>query len=228
MDYIDISSINENSIIKIITNDKNLVLGNIKLIDKNYLGISLPKKQRMENASTIELVLIENEKLVKCKANVLGSKITDLEQVFLISIPEIITIIERRKFERISLVTPVEYSLLPENIDYNSIQQVNPMYYRLLKKTYSVDISAGGINIVTPRTEIISPFALITLQVNFEKIVTIGRSVRTCSTDDDLHNHTAFEYVDIKARHRQLILDYINEKVKVEKEKEKDESEKAE
>lgn len=214
MGYINKDCINNDSIIKIIVDDKELVDCNVKLIDESYLGISLPKKQRLEGINTIQLVLVEDSKLLKCKSNVLGSKISNFEQLFLISIPEIIMEIERRKFQRIPLVTTVEYSFLPDDTIYHSLIEVTPVHYRLLKKSFTVDISAGGISIIVPKTETVGKFVLLTLQIKFEKIITLCRTVRAVPTEDKINSNVAFEYIDIKPRQRQLILDFVNEKCK--------------
>lgn len=108
----------------------------------------------------------------------------------------------------------VEYSKLPEALEYEKLSMVHPVYFRQYKKTYTVDISAGGVNIVTSIREKDSKFILLAFAISDEKITTLCSMVRSESMDDGKYKKMAYKFVDIEKQHRQLILDYVNTKSK--------------
>lgn len=218
MGIIDINTIKENDIVKFITPNKTLFDGTIKKVSDNYLGIKIDTRQntfiRLNKDQSIKLILVHERQATKCTSVILGCNQSDFEQAIIISIPEIILGIDRREFERLPIVMDIEYSPLPFQANYQSLKNVEAKYFRSLKKTYTVDISAGGVYFIVSKNEIDSKFALVSLSLRNEKIITLCEKIRTDNINDSKHNRVAFKYNDIKVHHRQLILDFISEKSK--------------
>lgn len=218
MESFDINKIEINSAIKFINADKTLFDGEVKLIANNCLGITVSVNQesvrQLNKGEIVQLIIIQKNELIKCCATVLGNRINDLEQYVVITEPKPILITERRKFQRLPLVMDIEYSVLALEEDYAALNDVNPKYYRFFKKTYTVDISAGGINIVILKKDKIGKYVLISFDIKNKKIVSLCRKVRIDTLKDSRYNNIAFEYSDIKDEDRQLILDYVTEKMK--------------
>lgn len=218
MGLIDLNTIKENDIIKFITPNKTLVDGTIKKVSNGCLGITINTRQDtfiiLNKNQSIELILIHEREAIKCVSVILGFSQNDFEQVVIISIPKLILGINRRDFERFPIVLDLEYSPLPVEVKYQSLSNVEPKYFRFFKKTYTVDISAGGVYFIVPKNELDSNFALVSISLRNEKIIALSEKIRTDYINDSRHDRVAFKYNDIKTQHRQLILDFISEKSK--------------
>lgn len=217
MGNIDINTIKENDIVKFITHNKTLFDGIIKKVSNNCLGITIDTRQgtfiRLNKDQFIELILVRERQALKCGAVILGCNQNDFEQAVIISIPELILSIDRREFERLPIVMDIEYSPLPLEANYQNLDSVESKYLRSFRKTYTVNISAGGVYFIVSKNEVDSKFALVSLSLRNEKIITLCEKVRT-DYNDSKHDRVAFKYNDIKAQHRQLILDFVSEKSK--------------
>jgi c-di-GMP-binding flagellar brake protein YcgR len=218
MGIIDISTIQENDVVKFINPNKTLFDGIIKKVSDNYLGIKIDTRQntvvRLNKDQTIKLILVHERQAIKCSSVILGCNQSDFEQAIIISIPEVILGIERREFERLPIIMDMEYSPLPLQGNYKSLNSVEAKYFRSFKKTYTVDISGGGIYFIVSKNEMDSKFALVSLSLRNEKIITLCEKIRADNISDSKHDRVAFKYNDIKVQHRQLILDFISEKSK--------------
>lgn len=218
MSAIDINIIKENDIVKFITQDKTLVDGIIKNISNDFLGITIDTKQDnlivLHKDQPIELILIQKHQALKCTAVILGCTQNDFEQALLISIPELVLSIERREFERLPIVMDVEYSPLPDELHYQAINNVKPKYFRAFKKTYTINISAGGVYFIISKKEIDTKYALVSFLIKNEKIVALCEKLRTDHDEDPKHCKVAYKFNDISTYHRQIILDFVTEKSK--------------
>lgn len=218
MGVIDLNTIKENDIIKFITPNKTFVDGIIRKISNDCLGITIDTRQNtfisLNKDQSIELILVHEREAIKCASVILGFSQNDFEQAVLISIPKLILSINRREFERFPIIMDLEYSPLPVEFKYQNLSNVEPKYFRSFKKTYTVDISAGGVYFIVPKNEIDSNFALVSLSLRTEKIIALSEKIRTDYINDSRHDRVAFKFNDIKTNHRQLILDFISEKSK--------------
>lgn len=218
MGLIDVSIINENDMIKFITPNKTLFEGKVKKVSENCLGLTIDVRQenfvRLSKDQQVKLILVHARQAIKCASIVIGTSQSDFEQAVLITIPKFILAIDRREFERLPIVIDIEYSILPSETSYLKLNNVESRYLRAFRKTYTVDISAGGVYFIVPKNEIDTKFAVVSLSLRNEKIMALCEKVRLDYTNDSRHNRIAFKYNDIKTQHRQLILDFVSEKIK--------------
>lgn len=218
MSFIDINTIKENDIVKFITPNKTLFDGIIKKISNSFLGITIDIRQDtfmwLKKEQAIELIIADEMKATKCSSIILGCNQSDFEQAVIISIPEPVLGIDRRKFERLPIVMDIEYSPLPSEIQYQNLNTVESKYFRFFRKTFTINISAGGVYFIVPKNGLDSNFALVSLTLKNEKIMALCEKIRTDYINDSKHDRVAFKYNDIKTKHRQLILDFISEKTK--------------
>lgn len=218
METIDVNNIKENDIVKFVTPNKKLVDGIIRKISKDFLGVTINTRQDsyiiLNKNQFVDLILANDRKAVKCTSVILGCTQNDFEQAIIISIPKIILGIDRREFTRLPIVMDIEYSPLPLEATYDKLSKVESKYFRYFKKTYTINISAGGVYFIVSNNEIDSKLALISLSLRDEKIVSLCEKIRTDNADDMKHQKVAYKFNDIKTDHRQLILDFISEKSK--------------
>lgn len=218
METININNIKENDIVKFITPNKKLVDGIIRKISKDFLGVTINTRQdsyiMLNKNQFVDLILANDRKAVKCTSVILGCTQNDFEQAIIISIPKVILGIDRREFTRLPIVMDIEYSPLPLEATYDKLSNVESKYFRYFKKTYTINLSAGGVYFIVSNNEVDSKLALISLSLRDEKIVSLCEKVRTDNADDMKHQKVAYKFNDIKTNHRQLILDFISEKSK--------------
>lgn len=217
MNTIVVENIEQNDIVKFINPNKTLVDGQIIKISNDCLGIKIDVRQNtyveLVQNQCIELILVYKNEAMRCSSVILGSKKITNGQVIIISTPKLILSIQRREFERLPIVMDIEYSPLPDGVtDYKTLSDVERRYFRFFRRTYTIDISAGGVNIIVPKSEIESKFALVNVLIRDEKIVTLCSKIRLESMDDFKYNKVVFKYDDIKQLDRQLILDFISNK----------------
>lgn len=218
MEFVNVNTLKENDVIKFINPNRTLFDGRVKKISNDFLGIVIYTNQatymELSKDQSIQLILVYNHKAIKCASIILGSKQNGFEQAIIISIPKIILGIERREFERIPIVMEIDYSPLPDESNYEKLSAVEQRYFRCFRKTYTVDISAGGVNLIILKDDIATNFALLSISLKDENIITLCKKVRTDSMSDNKYNKIAFMYNDIQHYHRQLILDFVSEKSK--------------
>lgn len=218
MGIIDVNIMKENDIIKFIMPNKTFIDGTIKKISFDCLGITINSRQDefilLSKGQSIELIFAHDNQAVKCVSTVLGCTKNDFEQAVIISIPNIILSINRRKFERLPIIMDIEYSVLPIDTNYISLNSVESKYFRSLKKAYTVNISAGGVYFVISKNEPDNKFALISLLLKNEQITALCEKIRTDIADNPNYYMVAYKYIDIKMQQRQFIIDFISEKSK--------------
>ena len=221
IEVLDVNTIKENDIVKFINLNKTLVDGTIRKVSNDYLGITINTRQdtymELSKDQTIEIILVRKHEALKCTSVIIGSKKNWYEQAIIISIPKLLLGIERREFERLPVVMNIEYSPLPFEINYDNLRGVEAKFFRLFRKTYTIDISAGGVSFSLSKYEPDNKFVLVNLLIKDEKITTLCKKIRTEVLSDSTYNKVAFKFTDIKGTDRQLILDYILEKSKKKK-----------
>jgi c-di-GMP-binding flagellar brake protein YcgR len=182
------------------------------------LGVKIDTRQNtfsmLSKDEIIELIVVQERQAIKCSSVVLGCSQNDFEQAIVISIPRIILGINRRKFERLPIVMDLEYSLLPLGTEYKNLKGIDSKYFRSFRKTYTVNISAGGVCFISSKNELDSKLAVVSFLVKKEKITTLCEKIRTDTSGDPKHDRVAYKYNEITTQHRQLILDFVTEKSK--------------
>ena len=159
----------------------------------------------------VDFIITTKSEAFNCSSQVLGCKLEDGFQLAVLTMPVITNKIERRKHPRIQLVTSVDYFNLPISSKYTSINQVPAIYFKKMKKTFTIDISKSGINIVTYKEKDTSKDAIITLVLD-EKIDILASVVRV--DFDEINNNckTAFEFKHIKNDKWDILNKFLDEK----------------
>lgn len=161
----------------------------------------------------VNFLIANKSSAFNCSSQVLGCKLEDGFQLAVLSIPEITNKIERRKAPRLQLVTAVDYYNLPSTTSYKSISQIPALYFKKMKKTFTVDISKSGINIVTYKEDIVPKEGIISLTLE-EKIDILASIIRTDFDQISNSYKTAYEFKDIKNEKRNILNKFIDEKLK--------------
>ncbi|MBC2581304.1 PilZ domain-containing protein [Clostridium sp. DJ247] len=81
-------------------------------------------------------------------------------------------------------------------------------YFRKLRKTFTVDLSANGIRIITYEDKIMSKYALISLFIK-EQIYILCSVVRTNYDDISKSYQTAMQFIDLNNNKWQYINEFV-------------------
>lgn len=203
--------------IQIISTDKNFFDGIIKTVFPDYFSLQIPTNQPFFKLfitnEFIEFLLVHTNVAYRCKAKILGYKISDTSQLMVVDAPEVINKIERREYKRLSTVMEVEYSCLPADINYANLKSVPPTFFRKLRKTFTIDISGGGAKIITYENKFETNSLLLSMNIG-EDIKALCQVVRTEPDPKNLkHFKTALKFKDINDIHRKKIIEFVDEKL---------------
>ena len=190
---------------QIVTKYDNCFAVSIYSGQANYKAVIVNEK--------VNFIIANKSSAFNCSSQVLGCKLEDGFQLAVLSIPEITSKIERRKHPRLQLVTAVDYYNLPAATSYKTINQIPALYFKKMKKTFTVDISKSGINIVTYKEDIIPKEGIITLPLE-EKIDILASIIRIDFDETNNTYKTAYEFKDIKKEKWNLLNKFSDEKLK--------------
>ena len=190
---------------QIVTKYENCFAVSIFSGQPNYKPITVNEK--------VQFIITTKDSAFNCSSQVLGCKLEDGFQLAVLSIPEIATTIERRKHPRIQIVTAVDYYNLPSSANYKSIGQVPALYFKKMKKTFTIDLSKNGINIVTYKEETPAKYGIISLFLE-EKLDILASVIRVDFDDTSNNCKTAYEFKDIKKDKWDILNKFLAEKLK--------------
>lgn len=163
---------------------------------------------------TVKFIIANKDSAFNCSSQVLGCKLEDGFQLAVLSVPEITNKIERRRHPRVQIVTGVDYYNLPPSADYKTINQVPALYFKKMKKTFTIDISKSGISIVTYKEDIVPKDGIISLLLE-EKLDILASVVRVDFDKENNNCKTAYEFKDIKKDKWDILNKFIDDKLNI-------------
>ncbi|NMM61227.1 PilZ domain-containing protein [Clostridium sp. P21] len=161
-------------------------------------------------------ILVSESEALRCNSRVLGSKIEGNYNIVLLETPEIINKIERRQSPRIKIVKDIEYYFLPSKAEIKSISEISSTYYSKLKKSFTIDLSIGGVSLVTYESNLDSRNAIITLHLD-EDINALCNVIRVEQNTNNCNYKTALQFKEIDNSKLRLINDFVNRKLRLKK-----------
>lgn len=203
-----------NKKLQFINNRINFYEGTIVKLYEKCLGVQIPTEQPnfkiIEAADDVDFFLVYDETAYWCKSKVLGCKVEDKNQIILLGEPEVVNKIERRQYKRLQTIMDIEYLLLPEGI--NGIQDISPILLKQMRKTFTIDISGGGVSLITYQQLEEEKNVLLSFQLEDEKMIILSEVVRSLRNEKNDNYKTALKFKDIADEKRQGIIDFIHMK----------------
>ncbi|MFL0198397.1 flagellar brake protein [Clostridium sp. WILCCON 0269] len=195
-------------------NDKLFLVGKIIKVEDKFLGVMVSNLQdnfKIFNVNEIaNFFVVFEEEAYWCNSTVIGCRSGDYFQLIILKQPKVINKIERRKSPRIPAILDIEYCFLPDNI--GELSKVTQKYKRMKKKTFTIDISIGGIALIT--YEKIEKGKLLFLSFKIKENIGLVCSVaRSEASEGNANFKTALKFVDINVNHRNIIDRYISERM---------------
>lgn len=189
----------------------------IQDIQEDYVVINMPISGRkfyiMHSGTSLEFYVCTSKEIFKCRSMVLGKKEENNVQLVIISKPEIIEKVQRREYFRLPISMEVEYCLLPQGIEYLSLKDIPSGYFNFMKKCITLDISGGGIKIITREYARKECNALVNIKLQ-EEICLLCTIVRCEYNDFEKNYRISLKYEDLEERVRDKIIKYIFNKLR--------------
>jgi c-di-GMP-binding flagellar brake protein YcgR len=215
----EIGSFIDDTIIQFINNDKTFFAGVVKNHQGNYLSVTININQDnyhlLNQSDEIQFVYIIGDSVIRYSTKVIGGRLSDQFQFVLLSIPVFINKIERRKHPRVPANFEVEFYFFNEDERLLLINQVPDSYYRRLRNTTSLDISGGGLSLLTDEKNERVNQAIIKMKFIEREIIALCSVIRFEKLEDGKGKKAALEFVHITNEDKKEILNYVNEKLKL-------------
>ncbi|WP_446897184.1 flagellar brake domain-containing protein [Clostridium sp. LBM24168] len=198
-------------------NGKKFFEGIVIKVYDNCFAVNVPVDQ--DNYSTVKLddtvnyLVAYKDRAFKCQSKILGLKLGDKFSLLIIDNPNILNSIERRRYPRIKAVMDIGYYFINDNLEYKKIQEVPKAYFSKVKKTFSIDLSSNGINIITYEDKVTPKYALVSLFIK-EKIDILCSIVRSEYDEKNKNYRTAMHFEDLDSNKWQYIDEFVHSKLK--------------
>lgn len=188
----------------------------IKVYD-DYFAVNVPVDQdnyyAVKLADNVDYLVAYKDKALRCQSKILGCKVGDKFSLVIVDNPNILKSIERRKYPRVKAVMDVGYYFINDNLEYKKLEEVPKAYFSKLKKTFSMDLSANGIKLITYGDKTTPQYALISLFIK-EKIDILCTIVRSDYDELNKNYRTAMHFEDLDNNRWQYINEFIHSKLK--------------
>lgn len=196
--------------------DEKYFKSNIQDITENDISINIPsnsgKYLPLSKGDIIDVIYYEEENLYKFKSAVIGRKFENIP-ILIIEKPNEIKKIQRRKYVRVPLIRTVKYKNLKMEPRTNPGTLDESEYTQAIL----VDLSGGGMRIKVSEEIKINDFILVSLTVNKENIIIVGRAKRIEKDDDGRFVcGLSFEWLENSTRERiiKFIFQLMREQMK--------------
>ncbi|WP_242859835.1 PilZ domain-containing protein [Clostridium drakei] len=161
-------------------------------------------------------ILASESEALRCTSKVIGSKLDSNYNIILLEAPTLINKIERREHPRLKVIKDIEYYFLPSKAEISNLNEISASYYAKLKKSFTIDLSTGGVCLVTYESNFDSKEAIVTLHLD-EKINALCTVIRVEENDNGSNYKTALKFKLIDQSNLKIINDYVNRNLKLKK-----------
>jgi c-di-GMP-binding flagellar brake protein YcgR len=190
---------------------------NIQDIDGDVIMIDMPVSQgkyyTMHRNSLIEFFVVTENEITKCRSKVLGFKLEGRLRLFVLTFPEVIGRVQRREFFRLPIAMEARYVLLPESINNINTEKLSQNYLSEMKKCITVDISGGGLKIVTKEECTAGRKLVVSLSIP-DEIKVICSVIRCWYTEQERNYSIALRFENISERVRDKIIRFVFAKMR--------------
>lgn len=176
---------------------------NIEDVQDRYFAISIPIKEGqyipLRAGEKVEVLYFNDNNIYKFFSKVLGRKIDGIP-VVLLSKPDKVQVIQRRRFVRISHIVPAKYAKTTKEAKI-------PGEGTVLGATL-LDISAGGVRIRISEEVSRGEFVEVYFPLSGEEFILKGELVRVIK-DKDGKYACGVSFIDLRERDRDKIVRFI-------------------
>lgn len=183
--------------------------GEIIQIYKNNLVVEVDSKDKalIKENEKLNIRITKGKNAYECSLKVLGIKDEGEKLLIVLSIPVIERKVDRRRFFRISLKFMARYCIIPKG-DYRTLLDIPSGCFLKTKKTYTNDISGGGISIIADEQCETGTYVLVCLYLP-NKIDVLCKVVRSLPNSSGSKNLLSMKYVYINELDRDKVVGFV-------------------
>lgn len=192
-----------------ILDDMDVYKSTIQDEDNDKFSISLPIKNGVYMTPSVgqklEMLYYDNLNVYKFEAAVLGRKVENTVPQLLLSYPQNIVKIQRRKFVRVDVAFYIKYARLTkeESSKLSSEKRVQPTLQGIL-----LDISGGGFRLSTEHKLQLKDIIVTEIPIDNGTIKILGEVVRS-ERQPDGKTYCGISFLDIDERTRDKVIQFI-------------------
>ncbi|WP_163193198.1 flagellar brake protein [Clostridium thermarum] len=192
-----------------VLNDTEVYKSTIQDENSNNFSISLPVKNGVYMTPVVgqmlEMLYYDNLNVYKFEALVLGRKTENAVPQLLLSLPQNVVRVQRRKFVRVSTISYIKYSKY-SNEELNKISLEDNIQFT--NKGILLDISGGGCRLSTGQRLQLKDIIVTDIPTDKGTIRVMGEVVRVEKQPDDNY-YCGINFTIIDERTRDRIIQYI-------------------
>lgn len=155
----------------------------------------------LNKGERVKLHIALNHGKFELKSTVTGRRLDNIP-LYSLTIPDSYVRIQHRRFARLPIMMGITYAEIPED-------GKEPKY----AKSYTLDISGGGLRFVANKAFAESSLLLLKIPVptgsTSEEITVYGKVVRTIATGNTTATQVAVEFEDISIKHQDMIAGFV-------------------
>lgn len=196
----------------------------IQDVTDQYIAISIPTKEGsyvpLRPGEKVEVIYYFEKELYKFITVIIGRRI-DRIPILLLSIPDKLEKIQRRRHVRIPVVVPIKYAKMNSKVEleykkYQNGVQLNTrlnftstgMMLNISSKGIMLDISGGGVRVNMKDDLSYENFVLIALPLEDEDFIVKSKVVRVENQNDGQKVY-GLRFIDLDEKDRDKIVKYI-------------------
>lgn len=192
-----------------VLNDTEVYKSTIQDENSNNFSISLPVKNGVYMTPTVgemlEMLYYDNLNVYKFEALVLGRKVENAVPQLLLSLPQNVVRIQRRKFVRVNTTSYIKYARY-SNREQGKISPEDDIQFN--NKGILLDISGGGCRLSTSQNLQLKDIIVTDIPTDKDSIRVMGEVVRVEKQPDDNY-YCGINFTIIDERTRDRIIQYI-------------------
>lgn len=187
----------------------------IQDINDDYIMIDIPyassKYLLLHTGKRIEFYAAFENDVIKYKSVILSRKKEQNVYLAVLTAPEMIGKVQRRNYFRLPISLEISYNVLTGTKNNYNLDNMPAAFLKNLKKAATVDLSGGGVKIITDKYIRHNSKVLIILSLSKE-IKLICNTIRCDYNSLNKNYKTALSFMNIDERTRDAIIKFIFEK----------------
>jgi c-di-GMP-binding flagellar brake protein YcgR len=187
----------------------------IQDINDDYIMIDVPYASSsyllMHTGKVIEFYAAFENDVIKYKSVILSRKKEQNVYLAVLTVPEMVGKVQRRDYFRLPISLEVSYNVLTGTKNNYNLDNIPEAFLKSLKKAATIDLSGGGVKIITDKYIKHNSKVLIILNLSKE-IKIICNTIRCDYNSINKNYRTALSFMNIDERTRDVIIKFVFEK----------------
>ncbi|QGU95862.1 hypothetical protein GOM49_12820 [Clostridium bovifaecis] len=206
------SFIRMNTKLEIIDSREENYLAKIEVVKESCILIKILIGEReipkIVQGHNIKLFIYDKGKVYSGTSILLGIRGEGNIARAVLAVPENIKKVERRKYFRLPVNIEIEFVEIPMEKDYEQVKDIPREFFYLLKSTNTIDMSGGGMKIISEDNLKVGQKVLTVLYIPIELKI-LCSVVRSESEPQKERYKVSLKFENISERNRDKIIEFI-------------------